>query len=199
MEWRFKGARDYLQGADLHDQICLALQRRGLTGLRKVDLTMHQMAREELTGWLLEKGEPFTDPVTAVFRFEEGGRARVVYLSPAGAPISRREPYPEEEIVQRCVLDLEGRVVTLEPTTLGARFSTLELLVSMTKLLHQRLYAETPGKWIFTNLKTPAVLPLSPAARLQVRFENAFGLALTRSALLLEGAPSGHIFFSLFQ
>jgi hypothetical protein len=193
--WRNKGGRDYLHATDMHDLVCQALIDAGYPPLRQIDMTVHRVAREGLTG-VLADAPAASREAAAVFQFSAGDRKLVLSLLPNGEPITRRDPYPEDEIAAACRIDLDARRVELGHL---AGFSTIEKIVAMNKLLLQRLFPEADGKWFFAKLKLNESLWGRELPSLQLRFETHLDFTLTRTAITADGESLGRIFFSLVK
>ena len=210
---RFKGARTYVQGPDIHDAMCDALSERGIV-LEKVDLVCHRLIATNVTAREIPAEESPAEGVHAVFRFN----GRTIVLTENGEPITLREPYDEPALVAKMELDATARRIAVNrstgvppvgPTaetavlrTFGSRdgcatFSNAELFVALNKELLTRCFPEAKGKWLFTRLQLPQSFRKSQFARIEVQFLGHSNFRITRSALFGDGQPLGHLFFSL--
>lgn len=198
LKLRFKGARDYLHGTDLHDAICSMLASAGFSDVRDIDLTFHKIARTGVDARLVERGtgSPLPKDADAVFQFASAGKKYAVVLNSNGSVISERVPYPEEEITAQCQFTLEDRSMKVSPPR---QFSNIEVVVAANKSLLQRLFPEEPGKWYFARLKLAKSLWDTRTENLSLRLEANLNFVITRSAVYSEGEPVGQIFFSLVR
>ncbi len=194
---RFKGQRDYLQGGDLYDAACAILETNGYSDLRKIDVAFHKILREGLDLEVLEC--PVANAPTdaaAVFQFASADQSYAAYLIPNGQPVTNRDPYHEEQIVEACEFDLPQQQVTVSKPL---PFSNIEILVAMNKALLQRLFPDSGGKWYFTRLQLSGTVWNRTFAAMQVRLEANLNFLVTRSAIVADGKPIGRIFFSLVK
>lgn len=186
---RFKGARTYVQGPDIHDAMCDALTERGVV-LEKVDLVCHRLVTTNVTAREIPAEESPAEGVHAVFRFN----GRTLVLTENGEPITLREPYDEPALVTEMELDAAARRIAIAPP---AGFSNAELVVALNKELLTRCFPEAKGKWLFTRLQLPESFRQSQFARIEVQFLGHSNFRITRSALFGDGAPLGNLYFSL--
>lgn len=199
---RFKGARTYVQGPDIHDAMCDALIQRGIV-LEKVDLVCHRLVTTNMTTREIPAEESPAEGVHAVFRFN----GRTLVLTENGEPITLREPYDEPALVAKMELDATARRIAVNRSTGGtpdahsrdgcATFSNAELVVALNKELLTRCFPEAKGKWLFTRLQLPHSFRQSQFARIEVQFLGHSNFRITRSALFGDGAPLGNLYFSL--
>ena len=207
---RFKGARTYVQGPDIHDAMCDALIERGIV-LEKVDLVCHRLVTTNITAREIPAEESPAEGVHAVFRFN----GRTLVLSENGEPITLREPYDEPTLVAKMELDATARRIAVNRSTgvppVGpsgvspdaqsrdgcGTFSNAELVVALNKELLTRCFPEAKGKWLFTRLQLPQSFRQSQFARIEVQFLGHSNFRITRSALFGDGAPLGNLYFSL--
>ena len=109
---RFKGARTYVQGPDIHDEMCDALIERGIV-LEKVDLVCHRLIATNVTAREIPAEESPAEGVHAVFRFN----GRTIVLTENGEPITLREPYDEPALVAKMELDATARRIAVDRST----------------------------------------------------------------------------------
>lgn len=186
---RFKGARTYVQGPDIHDAMCDALTGRGIV-LEKVDLVCHRLVTTNVTVREIPAEESPSEGVHAVFRFN----GRTLVVAENGEPITLRELYDEPALVAQMELDATTRRIAIAPPS---GFSNAELVVSLNKELLTRCFPEAKGKWLFTRLQLPQSFRQSQFARIEVQFLGHSNFRITRSALFGDGVPLGNLYFSL--
>lgn len=190
----FKGERNYLQGGDLCQAVMQAAGTLSLGEIIRFRLAFHRfIARQPDLVWL-DPERPAERAKDAPTEFTVSGRHGVLHgqLVESGRAVDCRVPFDEDGIVRNC--DIAGNVVSVRGVT---GYLSTELLVSMTKHLHNRLLPAPSGRWIFTRLEVTRLFTDGDAADMSVALgENLHG-RLTRSAIGVRGQPLGHIYFSL--
>ena len=190
---RFKGSRDYLHGTDI-----LPLSLRVLRGVSRedsvqaVDISFHGLARTGLS--LASVAPPDAEPRAQLHCKIDGAPCKVV-LFEDGREIAARQPYPEEDIVAACNIDAVAKTAA---SSGPLPFTAIERWIAMTKGLHQRVYPDAAGKWLFVRAKLSTYRDAyaEPGEHL-VSIEADFGGKLTRNALTVDGARLGDIYFAL--
>jgi hypothetical protein len=190
----FKGARNYLQGGDLCQAIMQAADTLPLGGVVRFQLAFHRfIARQPDLVWL-DPEDPAARATDAPTAFTVSGAGGLVrgQLVESGRAVDCRIPFDEDSIVRHC--DISGDVISI-----GAESGYLpaEVLVSMTKHLHNSLLPAPAGRWIFTRLDVTRLFTDGDATGMSVTLgENLHG-RLTKSAIRVRGQPLGHIYFSM--
>lgn len=194
---RFKGQRDYVQGPDLYDAVCSVLSEHGFTELSKINFVAHRLVREGVSAHL-EDSQPRQTPedACAVFQFEYDGQRHVAYLISNGEVITKREEFPEQEIVSACGIDVDQQRIVLDRTV---PFSCAETVVSMNKALLQALFPDAGGKWLFTRFQLDQTIWPNRPSDLQIALQANLNFAVTRSSISSNGRSIGHVFFSLVK
>ncbi len=191
---RFKGARTYVQGPDILAALCDALASGGFGPLEKLDLVCHRLVATQLRGRFLAEDEAAPEGLHATLRFTAGGATHTVALEETDEPIAAREPYEEDALVAASAFDLDAKTAGVAPP-LG--FENAEIVTALNKALLTRAFPEARGKWLFTRLQLARSLRERTFARLEVRFLGHSNFRITRSALVGDGEPLGHLYFSL--
>lgn len=190
----FKGARDYLQGGDLCQAIMQAASADPPGEVVRFQLAFHRfIARQPDLVWL-DPERPAARAKDAPTEFTVSGTRGVLrgQLVESGRTVDCRVPFDEDGIVRNC--DIAGNVVSVRGET---GYLPTEVLVSMTKHLHNSLLPAPSGRWIFTRLDVTRLFADGDAAGMSVTLgENLHG-RLTKSAIGVRGQPLGHIYFSL--
>jgi len=190
----FKGTRDYLQGGDLCQAIMQAAGTLSLGEIIRFQLAFHRfIARQPDLVWL-DPQDPASRAKDAPTEFTISGTRGVLrgQLAESGRAVDCRVPFDEDGIVRSC--DIAGNVVSIRGET---GYLPTEVLVSMTKHLHNSLLPAQVGRWIFTRLDVTRLFAAEDAAGMSVELgENLHG-RLTKSAIRVGGQVLGHIYFSL--
>ncbi len=194
LELCFKGSRDYLHGTDVYDAVA-ALSRAQLgTGVCHLRLAIHKFFRNQPelvwgTGAL-----PAKRPANAVAEFSAIGEAKVAgWLTETGNAVTCRIAYDEEAIAACCRLAGDGITAWREPPG-----RPVEVLVAMTKQLHQFLYPVSRGaRWIFTRLDLNRLLEHDDPPQFSLRLVDNLHGRITRTEIKSGVQTIGYIFFSL--
>jgi hypothetical protein len=192
----FKGNRMYVHGTDMLRVVSAAVIRQTTAAeIRQLNFMINRMTSRNLSVEL-EQGE--TPPVTvlpplATLSFEVAGvRWHGALVEESGEPACRY-PYDEDSIIALCRIDQPGRSISLEGETV---FTPIEVIVAMTKALHQALYPQAPGKWVFCRWESEH-WPVAASTRgLSVTLSKTLGFRLTKSAVICGEERIGWIYFS---
>ena len=192
----FKGERDYLQGADIYQGVVDAIRnelREPAGGIRMA--IRRFFARQPDLLWM-DSPEASARPQQAVvdYTVDLPARRSGGWLVESGRPVECRLPFDEARIALQCVFSDRTVEVTGE---LG--FLPIEVVVAMTKQLHQRKLPSPAGRWIFTRIDLRRLLRQSDAAALSVTLEENLHNRLTRSSIVAGGEAIGSIYFSLIE
>ena len=187
-----RGARDYVQGADIYAAVVSAMQRHaGAMPEGSLQLRMHELARSQGSILIAPSGTEL--PVPPAGRAEFRSRDWQGWLVETGAPILERQPYDESVIESRCLRN--GPIMRVIENT---PCSTIETMISACKQLHQGLHPLPGHKWIVTRLDLARVIDW-PDGGMEIELLQNLGNRLTRSAVRSEGAVVGHIYFSAIR
>jgi hypothetical protein len=195
----FKGARNYVQGGDLFNALCAHLGMQFPLGeITDLNYVIYRMSTTALESEIhpFVPAAPASPARTAVLNFHHHGTRWNISAYETGRPICCRKPYDEDFIATRCAVDVEKREIVLVQQ-LG--FTLVEILVTMTKVLHQRIFGAVAGRWLFCRLEAPALCLDPSPAEIRLRLLHASGTRLTRSAAEIAGVPWGMIYFSLSE
>ena len=197
LEFNFRGARDYLQGADLYDTVVRELGRELPEG--PVSAQFHSFLRtqpdvvmgvQNVSQWRTRsdyRGE---------MRFGEGSNAVTLVLLASARPISKRLECNEKEVVQGAKVDSSHKSARL-PMPVEA--TPMEATVFLNKVLHFALLPEVREKWLFVRLELNQRLPDRAADQLELRLKQVLCGRFTRVAILIDGQEYGHITFSTLK
>jgi len=191
MLFRFKGDRNYVHGTDLFNGL---VTHFGTCSLKNIRFSIHSFIA--VLGCRLsvvdvdEQLEPAE--VSCVLEADGHEYALSIQADPElDAPLERYD-YDETAITSLCVLGEDA--LTLEGES---PHSFIETIVSMNKHMHQQLFPEAKGKWIFTKLELDAYEDVRNQLRLHLK--HNFSFKLTKTEILADGVSLGHIYFSLVK
>jgi len=191
----YKGERDYLHGTDIYTETVRVLngvKAEALTG--KCRLVIHNVARRQcqLLYTLLQDTTKRPENLIAEFNFISDTVNLVAWLVETSEDISHRIPYAESQITENCILS--DRSIKLSCRT---RFSAIEELVAMNKLLHITKYPPGESRWYFTRMDLDRLLTVNDVGNLQVTLQQNLNNRLTRSEVISHDQIIGHIYFSM--
>lgn len=190
----FKGERNYLQGGDLCNAVMEAVSGSSVGEAVRFQLAFHRfIAKQPDIVWLEgEKTSSRPENVAAEFAVNGSLGKASGWLVETDREVDCRVPFDEERIALHCAYDGESVSILGE-----SGYLPIEVAVSMTKQLHNRMLPSSAGRWIFTRLDVSRLFQSGDAAALTIKLqENLYG-RLTKSEIKVHGEAIGHIFFSL--
>lgn len=189
LQLRFKGERNYLQGPDIFDAVLSRIPNDSVTD---IDFSFHRMAHRAVDLVFGEQGKDL-DPV-AVCHYSAAGVRQQAYVIETDMPIEGRSEYPEHEIVAAMEIDAERRVCGLK---CDLPYTDIEIWVSMTKALHQKVFIDLKGKWLFVRGRFAMYNPKRDGGLRELSIKANFNNKLTRSEAVVGGRKVGEIYFSI--
>lgn len=163
--------------------------------LQQLNFIINRMTHHDLS-MVIVQGEDkpsASEPPIATMSFRAEGSAWVVALHEQLSTPTCRLPYDEDAIVAMCRVDQHARAISLEAEP---SFSAIEVIVAMTKALHQSLYPDAPGKWVFCRWESEAWPLNGVGSGLVVKLSKTLGSRLTKSEVLVGEECIGCIYFS---
>lgn len=193
MDIRFKGERTYLHGTDICDVLLDRLIRPAGGTVTDMDLAFHRPARTALR--LVRDGDP--KAACSVLKHKQDGEPQVHTLEETGDPVSGRYPYDEAAIIRACTLDTRARTVEQDA---AMDHSRIEIWVAMIKALHQKMFPDAPGQWMFGRLRLPDPSRIDGTGLCGAAFVAGMGgNKLTRNTISVGPDVVGEIFFILME
>ena len=108
----------------------------------------------------------------------------------------KREAYDEDRIINNSVIDLATKSIGLKiEEDLG---TGIEVIVALTKLLHNSLAPTKNGKWLFVQIELNKKLP-SFFSSIEVRIDSMIGSRFSQSLIILDDIRIGMIKFAVGQ
>ena len=196
LELGFKGARTYIHGTDmLNAAVATAAHQINTVKLKQFNFIIHHMTSHNLSFLLSQGKQPMVDdkmPV-ATLSFEANDlHWQGILVEEPGEP-NCRYPYDEESIIKLCCTNQIERSIHLES---APAFTPIEVIVAMTKALHQTLYPDTPGQWVFCRWESECWPITSLLNGLSIVLSKTLGSRLTKSAVVSNGNRIGWVYFS---
>ena len=190
----FKGERNYLQCGDLCNAVMEAVSGSFVGEVIRFQLAFHRFIAKQPDMVLLEGDKPSSRPENVAAEFAVSGSLGKAsgWMVETEREVDCRIPFDEQRIAMHC--GFGGESVSI----LGdSGYPPIEVAVSMTKQLHNRMLPSSAGRWIFTRLDVSRLFQSGDATALTISLqENLYG-RLTKSEIKVHGTPFGPIFFSL--
>ncbi len=193
--FQFKGTRNYIHGTDMFN-IMTAVDTDE-TILSNIRFSVHGFVHKPLCQLYSADTKEALNSVPNVrarCQFDKNGSTQWLVLSESesDAALDGRYEYDEDRIVALCKQDADSLIITQT-----SPFSFIETIVAMTKHLHQQLFPEVIGKWVFTRIELDTAC--YERENLALRFRHNMNYRLTKSDVLVNGEKLGDIYFSLVK
>lgn len=192
----FKGERNYLQGGDLCNAVMQAVGGSSVGEAVRFQLAFHRFIAKQPDMVWLEGGKPSSRPENVAAEFSVSGSLGKAsgWLIETNREVDCRIPFDEEQIARHC--SFGGEWVSM---LADSGYLPIEVVVSMTKLLHNRLLPASSGRWIFTKLDLSRCLVAGDASALTITLKQNLHGRLTKSEVNVHGRSLGFIYFSLVR
>jgi|GEM_PF-1295596 len=194
IEFQFKGERNYIHGTDMFDAM---IATPSSTLINNIRFTVHDFVCSPICQLYQADNK---DALNSV----QGIRARCQFnvndithwlaltqMDVDTAPVNRYE-YDENQIISLCRMEGAGIVLTQY-----SPFTFIENIVAMNKYMHQQLFPDALGKWIFTRIDL--IVGCDEHEQLALQLKHNMNYRLTKSDILVNGKKVGDIFFSLVK
>jgi hypothetical protein len=187
----FRAHRDYLHSTTLYKELMAGAAAAGLVPDGAIELRVRRLVRHQPE--LRYSRSPITvaADAPAVFSLSAGGAVWQGAVVERELPIRDRKPYDETPIANRAVT--EGTAIRLSGDT---GMQPIEVITSLTLLLHQRLFTlASDRKWYLARIELARPLKPDDASTIRLELTRRFGTTMTRSSIAAGGEPLGHIEF----
>jgi hypothetical protein len=150
----FKGDRNYVHGTDIFNSLRKHLKEKLISGnVFLKSIKFNKFSYKNLQLVYLENLDDFDKVVEGVF-YVNGDLMDFCLIEAEGSP-RERTGYDEDSIVSSAVFNRDG----VELSAMN-NFSTIEVLIALTKALNNRINPAKEGKWMFGRLDLNMDLPL---------------------------------------
>jgi len=195
IKFQFKGARNYVHGTDMFNTMIAAYaDEKSLSNIRfSVHGFVHKLHCQLYAADTKEALNSVPD-VRARCQFDKNGSTKWLVLTEndGDTALDERYEYDEDRVISLCSMETDSIILTQK-----SPFSFIETIVAMNKQLHQQLFPEVIGKWVFTQIDLET--DLSDRENLALRFMHNMNYRLTKSDILVNGTKVGNLFFSLVK
>ncbi len=195
VELKFKGSRDYLHGTDVYECAVDVLRQRWPAIDGRCRFAFHRMTRVPLSAIIDTFAVGVARPGNCVAEMHvTGGAAQAsVWFVERGGDVGGRYPYDEEAVVRDCTIKGNRIALTSPPPSR----TMVEIVVAMTKQLHNAVSLPQKGKWLFTRLDLKRLFDPADAPMLSVTLVSPARAAVTRSDIASGSQQLGSIYFSV--
>lgn len=192
IEFQFKGKRDYIHGTDMFNVMSASYPNFGMSNIR---FTVHDFIRTPSCRlYMADSKEALNkvEDIRARCQFDIEGATKWLGLTQSGVDTTTggRYTYEEERLTSLCKIEAESVALTqLSP------FTFIESVVAMNKFMHEDMFPEAIGKWIFTRIDL--IKFCDERENLSLQFKHNMNFRLTKTDVLVDGVKVGDIYFSL--
>jgi len=193
LDFVYKGHRNYVTGADIYDAIVGVFRELAPETVKgAMSITMIKFARNQciLSYTEFSAPAPAYKPDNGIAYFTMGTYLKG-WLIETGVPIQNRKEYNEKQL-------LEGATIVDNAISgyCNKGYEPIEVLVAMTKRLHEVLFPHEGKKWIFTKLELKRLLQENDPGGLQIELTGNMGTQITKSTVFSNSENIGNIYFS---
>lgn len=192
--FKFKGNRNYLHGTDFFNAMTAGYPA---TALQNIRFSVHGFVSEPDCQIYVTDYEEEINAVADIrarCQFDVDNQTKWLVLTPGIAKKSPKHRYEfdEEQILSCCSKnDNTISLCTQSP------FSFIENIVAMSKHLHQYLFPEVQGQWLFTRIELTRGSDRRDSIGLTLKHNMKY--RLTKSDIIVDGQKIGDLFFSLLK
>lgn len=194
IEFQFKGTRNYIHGTDMFNAMISAHLNTVVNNIR---FAVHGFVHTPICQLHMADSKEALNEVQDIrarCQFDANGSTHWLVLTQAEGDASSggRYDYDEEQLIALC--RIENETISLAQ---HSPFTFIENIVAMNKHMHQQLFPEVVGKWIFTRIDLDA--DYDERENLALHFKHNMNYRLTKSDILVNGNKVGDIYFSLVK
>jgi hypothetical protein len=194
INFKYKGKRNYVHGSDIHEKTLSSIVENEKDIPTFIRWTFHSpLVRQGLVRvYEYEKVLPVIKGVKARFSMGFENKYLNGFLLERLEKISSSYDYDEADVLIGS--KLEGKQISMQ---CKERYTYVEQIIAMTKLLHQNLYPDIK-KWFLTRLSLIPFIDPKPirGKLLYVRAKKYFNGRLTQNLIEIGDQNAGEIYFS---
>jgi hypothetical protein len=187
----YKGSRHYIHGSDLFNAAQAAADiATGVKGsyINKLSFTRFAYFQCELVVDPDGTESDINQMGEGVYRLPDG-QQKPFYLHEGKELPFERCPYDEDGMVSRAIFS--NQAATLQAPI---KYSSIEAVIALTKVLNYRLASPKSGKWVFGKIELHIALPLIMQALTITRTKSVTGRFSTNE-IDIDGVTVGSIQF----
>lgn len=194
VEFQFKGTRNFIHATDMFNAMLPIHSSPALSNIR---FSVHEIVHTPMCRlYRAHSKEELNDvpDIRARCQFDAGGITHWLALTQGGgdAASGRRYEYDEERLISLCGMEADG-IILRRPSP----YTFIESIVAMNKHMHQQLFRDAIGRWMFARIDLEK--GVDEREKLALRLRHNLNYRLTRSDILVDGKKAGDLFFSLMR
>jgi hypothetical protein len=191
---RFKGARNYIHGTDIFNLMIACYPDEKISNIR---FSIHDFVRTPICKvYSADTKDELSslDAVCVRCQFNKGDTTCWLAMCQGEGDFrsGARYDYSEEKIISLCILR-EGWITLTD----SSPFSFIENVVAMNKHMHEKMFPEVDGKWVFSRIDLESFQDIR--RELSLSLKHNMGNRLTKSDIQIGERKIGEIYFSLVR
>jgi len=187
----FRAHRNYLHSTTLYKELIVGAEANGLVPNGPIELRVRRLIRYQPALHFSPAPLAIAESAPALFSLHAAGALWHGAVTESEQPIVNRERYNEAPVTSRAVFsDSSIRLSAC------SGLHPIEVITSMTLLLHQRLFTiGEDRKWYLARIELARPLRARDDDRIQIALLRRLGITMTRSSISSGEKPLGHIEF----
>jgi hypothetical protein len=193
VRFKYKGARDYIHGTDMFHAMTNVGESTAVRS--NITFTIHKFVYTTMCRLYVASDKESLNEVANIAarcQLDIDGITHWMAIIPDDGECKEveRVTYDESQILSKCSLRKEKIFLNhLSP------YNFIETVVAMNKHLHQSIFPNVEGKWIFTRINLPRLIENREGLALKLRHNMNY--RLTKCDIEVCGDKVGDLFFSL--
>ncbi|MEZ9141883.1 MULTISPECIES: hypothetical protein [unclassified Shewanella] len=188
--FEFKGNRNYLHGTDFYLFTVEYAKKNYPEGARLTQLSFRKLARCQCE-LMTQKPETGTIVATGKFHLTDGTKVPFWWVE-GSASVEGRYEFDEDGLVSNAQMTTHPATINmLKPS---GNYTCIEVLVALTKKMHNEIARPSKGKWLFGQLNLTKSLPIQYEAA-EIRLQSMLHDKFSVSEVWLDGHLMGQIRF----
>lgn len=195
VRFQFRGNRNYIQGSDIYNEMLHQLATvYDVDHFSAFRLSVHSIVSRHCNIALCpdEDTRRSFASFQAEMRFTVDNNVLTALLLHGDQPVIDRKEYDEEPIRRLCTI--EEKIIKI---TGFSGYTPIEVAISMTKQLHERLVDCTALKPWFTKIELTRPFIPGDLEAMEIHYQHNFSNKFTKSAIYSGTLLVGHMYFSL--
>lgn len=190
----YKGNRNYVHGTDILNAVLNFFKNENIVETSNIEMDIHHIVSNNLT-LVINEDLSSSEKAAVYVKLKRNEALTKIALIENKETISCRYEYSEEDIVKYAFIDKETKSISLIKYD---KFTFIERVVALNKVLLQTLFPEVMGKWYFTKVKINSTnLDKQCFQKIELRLKKNFKFKLTQTEILADDKSIGNIYFSL--
>ncbi|GGP44977.1 hypothetical protein [Shewanella saliphila] len=188
--FEFKGNRNYLHGTDFYLFTVEYAKQNLPQGTRISQLSFRKLAKRQCE---LKSQKPNTGTIVATGKFNLIDSTTIPFWWVEGnSVVERRYEFDEDKLVTVAQTTLSPATISMHKPT--GNYTCIEVLVALTKKMHNQIAKPNKGKWLFGQLNLTRNLPIE-YEKAEIRLQSMLHGQFSVSEVWLDGIFIGQIRF----